>query len=51
MDRRQFVSATAALMASPIAVAELDHVPYTPQAYAELRSSGKPLLLDFFAPW
>ena len=52
MDRRQFVSLSAALLASPLAVSAAgSHVDYTPEAYASALASGKPLLLDFYADW
>ncbi len=52
MDRRQFLWACAAMSACGAARAAGEpHVTYSPEAYAAALASGKPLLLDFYAPW
>ena len=54
MHRRDLVAAAGAVLlasALPVAADGLAHVPYTAEAYAQALASGKPLLLDFYAPW
>ena len=52
MERRHFLILGAALTAAPsLASAGASHVNYTPAAYAEALSSGKPFMLDFYASW
>ena len=52
MERRDFLALAAAVAASPaVSAAGAAHVPYSASAYAAALASGKPLLLDFYAPW
>ena len=54
MNRRLFLSASSlSFLPATLPVMALDarRVDYSPAAYAEVLASGKPLLLDFFAPW
>lgn len=53
MQRRTFFALGAALAAAPAMApaADVGHVDYSPAAYAAALGSGKPLLLDFYAPW
>ena len=52
MNRREFTAGCALLVASSGVLADTaGHVDYTPAAYADAMAAGKPLLLDFFAPW
>jgi len=52
MNRREFTAGCALLVAtSGVAAAGAGHVDYTPKAYADALATGKPFMLDFFAPW
>lgn len=49
--RRTFLAAALILSATGIALAEYSYTDYSPQLLADARASGKPFLVDFFAPW
>jgi len=52
MQRRLFLAVCAALAASaPAAAGEVGHVDYSRAAFDEALASGKPVMLDFYAPW
>ena len=52
MNRREFTAGCALLVStSRVAAAGAGHVDYTPKAYAAALATGKPFMLDFFAPW
>lgn len=52
MERRDFLVLGTALAAAPsMVIARVGHVDYSPAAYSAALSSGKPFLLDFYAPW
>ena len=56
MRRRQLLAlgagtAVSALLGSAVWAAGSHTVPYSAQAFAKLKASGEPVLLDFYAPW
>ncbi|MFT5174958.1 MAG: hypothetical protein ACI8W7_003147 [Gammaproteobacteria bacterium] len=56
MNRRELVVFSAALLAGAVAspsvhAASGGHVTYSPAAFAKMKASGRPLLLDFYASW
>ena len=52
MQRRLLLALCAALATSvPAAASEVGHVDYSRAAFDEAVASGKPLMLDFYAPW
>lgn len=52
MHRRHFAAAPLALVLPlPSPAADGHRVDYSPAAYQQALSSGKPVLLDFYAPW
>jgi len=52
ISRREFLAACAVLAVGGPAFAAADEpVTYSPQAFDAALASGRPFLLDFFAPW
>jgi len=54
MNRRQLMAASslALLMpASTVMAGNGARIDYSPETYSQLLSSGKPFMLDFYAPW
>jgi thiol:disulfide interchange protein len=54
MNRRQFLSASVLALLVPGATAaasEAYHVEYSREAYQQALASGRPFMLDFYAPW
>ena len=54
MNRRQFLTASGIALAlgkSAIVSGSEQHTPYSREAYEQALASGKPFMLDFFAPW
>ena len=56
MNRRELTVFGAAVIAgvlvSPgLRAASGAHLTYTPEAFAKVKASGRPLLVDFYAPW
>ena len=55
LSRRSFIGLALAGLLSlpgvPALAADYPVTEYTPEAVAAARASGKPFLLDFFAPW
>jgi thioredoxin 1 len=49
--RRVVLAAALILAASGIALADYSYTDYSPEVLADARASGKPFLVDFFAPW
>lgn len=49
--RRAFLIAAFLALSVPVALAAYSFTPYSPEILEQARASGKPFLVDFYAPW